>query len=175
VDRCGLHLREVKAVSRNKAIARWKAGELGWRGLPDRVAMPPHIAATGGGVVRCEAVGLGAAPARRVTRTLRARSPVLVRARLNGAAAPDRRNLAAEDAGRQAPLHRAEDGRIGRWEYQGAGEPAVVVRGVRKSPLFWPRPGRNSLPHWKDSVPLGMFMGVFIKPVQACTCSLRHT
>jgi hypothetical protein len=27
----GLHLREVKVVSEHKAIARWKASELGWR------------------------------------------------------------------------------------------------------------------------------------------------
>ena len=27
----GLHLREVKLVSEHKAIARWKASELGWR------------------------------------------------------------------------------------------------------------------------------------------------
>ncbi len=26
-----LHLREIKLVSRHKAIARWKADELGWR------------------------------------------------------------------------------------------------------------------------------------------------
>ena len=27
----GLHLREVKVVSQHRAIARWKAGERGWR------------------------------------------------------------------------------------------------------------------------------------------------
>lgn len=27
----GLHLREVKLVSEHRAIARWKASELGWR------------------------------------------------------------------------------------------------------------------------------------------------
>lgn len=27
----GLHLREVKVVSEHRAIARWKASELGWR------------------------------------------------------------------------------------------------------------------------------------------------
>jgi hypothetical protein len=27
----GLHLREVKVVSEHKAIARWKASDLGWR------------------------------------------------------------------------------------------------------------------------------------------------
>lgn len=27
----GLHLREVKIVSEHRAIARWKASELGWR------------------------------------------------------------------------------------------------------------------------------------------------
>lgn len=27
----GLHLREVKLVSRNKTIARWKASQTGWR------------------------------------------------------------------------------------------------------------------------------------------------
>jgi hypothetical protein len=27
----GLHLREVKVVTEHKAIARWKASELGWR------------------------------------------------------------------------------------------------------------------------------------------------
>jgi hypothetical protein len=31
MHRHDLHLREVKLVSRNKAIARWKAGELGWK------------------------------------------------------------------------------------------------------------------------------------------------
>jgi len=31
MHRHGLRLREVKVVSRHKAIARWKAGELGWR------------------------------------------------------------------------------------------------------------------------------------------------
>lgn len=29
----GLHLREVKVVSEHKAIARWKASDLGWRRL----------------------------------------------------------------------------------------------------------------------------------------------
>ena len=46
--------------------------------------------------------------------------------------------------------------------------------GVRKSPLFWPLLGPNSLPLSADSAPLGMFTDVFIKPVQACTCSFRH-
>lgn len=27
----GLHLREVKVVSQHKAIARWRANDLGWR------------------------------------------------------------------------------------------------------------------------------------------------
>lgn len=27
----GLRLREVKLISRNKAIARWKVSEMGWR------------------------------------------------------------------------------------------------------------------------------------------------
>jgi hypothetical protein len=31
MHRRGGHLRQVKVVSRNKAIARWKASELGWR------------------------------------------------------------------------------------------------------------------------------------------------
>jgi hypothetical protein len=31
MHRDDLHLREVKVVSKNKAIARWKAGELGWK------------------------------------------------------------------------------------------------------------------------------------------------
>jgi len=31
MHRHGLRLREVKVVSRHRAIARWKAGELGWR------------------------------------------------------------------------------------------------------------------------------------------------
>jgi hypothetical protein len=31
IHRQGGHLREIKVVSRHRAIARWKAGELGWR------------------------------------------------------------------------------------------------------------------------------------------------
>lgn len=31
IHRHGGHLREVKVVSRHRAIARWRAGELGWR------------------------------------------------------------------------------------------------------------------------------------------------
>jgi len=31
MHRHGLRLREVKVVSRHRAIDRWKAGELGWR------------------------------------------------------------------------------------------------------------------------------------------------
>jgi hypothetical protein len=31
MHRHGLRLRQVKVVSRHKAIARWKAGELGWQ------------------------------------------------------------------------------------------------------------------------------------------------
>jgi len=30
MHRHGLHLREIKVVSRHRAIARWKAGQLGW-------------------------------------------------------------------------------------------------------------------------------------------------
>ena len=31
MHRPGLHLREIKVVSQHQAIARWKAGELGWQ------------------------------------------------------------------------------------------------------------------------------------------------
>jgi hypothetical protein len=31
MHRHGLHLREIKVVSQHQAIARWKAGELGWQ------------------------------------------------------------------------------------------------------------------------------------------------
>jgi hypothetical protein len=31
MHRYGNHLREIKVVSRHRAIARWKAGELGWQ------------------------------------------------------------------------------------------------------------------------------------------------
>ncbi|MGE5293146.1 MAG: hypothetical protein ACM3ML_39365 [Micromonosporaceae bacterium] len=31
VRRNGIHLREVKVISHNRAVARWKAGVLGWR------------------------------------------------------------------------------------------------------------------------------------------------
>jgi len=31
MHRHGLHLREIKVVSQHKAIARWKAGQLGWQ------------------------------------------------------------------------------------------------------------------------------------------------
>ncbi len=31
MHRHGLHLREIKVVSRHRAIARWKAGRLGWQ------------------------------------------------------------------------------------------------------------------------------------------------
>jgi hypothetical protein len=31
MHRVGRHLREVKVISRNKAVARWKADQLNWR------------------------------------------------------------------------------------------------------------------------------------------------
>jgi len=31
IDQRGSQLREVKVVSRHRAIARWKSGEVGWR------------------------------------------------------------------------------------------------------------------------------------------------
>ena len=31
IHRLGRHLREVKVISRHKAVARWRAGELSWR------------------------------------------------------------------------------------------------------------------------------------------------